>query len=425
MLRYILLILSLLVVSACYDEEGSTTPTDTQTPIDTAQADTGAPDTGTPDTSRPDTGSPDTGSPDTGTPDTGSSDTGSPDTGAPDTSPTPETLTLMTLNLHCFKLEDTAYTTHAERWAAIADLVQSEGVDVLLAQEVCDNTEHGKAVEQLAAALDTATGHTWSHTWQYAHLAWENTPDEADEGLAILTRFTLGTPRAHTYITQGGLQRIELAAEITHTSLDASLTVASLHLDFQDDAVRLQQARDSANGLLVHAPNLNVIAAGDFNANATSNTLTAMTDWGYLNLGASLPPSRIDHITLHRGAAWAPIRARMAFDGSAEPEISDHPAVLVELQPQSPESLTLTPLTAIADVGFGNHLTVRGDTPPLDWNATGWPLRSTASDTWELVHTEWTTGPIEVKLLRNDSDWETGDNLTLTPGQTTTHTPIF
>ena len=53
---------------------------------------------------------------------------------------------VMTLNLHCFKLEDTTFSTNAERWTAIANFVESEGIDVLLLQEVCETTSE-KAIE--------------------------------------------------------------------------------------------------------------------------------------------------------------------------------------------------------------------------------------------------------------------------------------
>ena len=80
-------------------------------------------------------------------------------------------------------------------------------------------------------------------------------------------------------------------------------------------------------------------------------------------------------------------------------------------------------IVAIADVGFGNSLYVRGDEPFLHW-AKGTALGNVAGDKWEIVLTG-IEKPFEFKFLVNDTSWSTGDNFTASPGDTVTLTPVF
>ncbi|MCA9492716.1 MAG: hypothetical protein KC621_22435 [Myxococcales bacterium] len=91
-------------------------------------------------------------------------------------------LVVLSLNLHCNKLDGTSYGTNRERFDAVAALVSAEHVDVLLLQEVCIGAEDATAL--LDDALVAATGVSWEGGWNFAHLAWEGTADEAQEGIS-------------------------------------------------------------------------------------------------------------------------------------------------------------------------------------------------------------------------------------------------
>jgi len=80
-------------------------------------------------------------------------------------------------------------------------------------------------------------------------------------------------------------------------------------------------------------------------------------------------------------------------------------------------------IAARIDVGFGNILSIRGDEPFLTWKK-GTPLGSCASDKWEIVLTG-VDRPFQFKFLVNDMIWSTGDNYTVSPGDTLTLTPVF
>ncbi len=80
-------------------------------------------------------------------------------------------------------------------------------------------------------------------------------------------------------------------------------------------------------------------------------------------------------------------------------------------------------ITAVIDVGFGNSVYVRGDSPALSWEK-GLALGSIAGDRWEVVLTG-IDRPFEFKFLRNNADWSTGENYSASPGDSLTLTPVF
>jgi hypothetical protein len=80
-------------------------------------------------------------------------------------------------------------------------------------------------------------------------------------------------------------------------------------------------------------------------------------------------------------------------------------------------------IVANVDVGFGNALYVRGDEPFLHWGK-GTALGNVAGNKWEIVLTG-IDKPFEFKFLVNDTSWSSGENYTVSPGDTLTLAPSF
>lgn len=118
-------------------------------------------------------------------------------------------------------------------------------------------------------------------------------------------------------------------------------------------------------------------------------------------------------------AAVKPAKAK-----AAKPSIA--PAVKpVKASPKTkakPASVVTTIVAAI-DVGFGNHLTLRGEGPGLSWE-TGVPLECVGDDRWSITLSE-TAQPIVCKFLINDLTWCAGEDYTVLPGSTVVLSPVF
>ena len=75
------------------------------------------------------------------------------------------------------------------------------------------------------------------------------------------------------------------------------------------------------------------------------------------------------------------------------------------------------------DVGFNNHLFIRGNGPGLSWER-GVKLKNVGSDEW-LWETDLPTHNCEFKVLINDQHYETGENHHLHDGVAFQYTPRF
>ena len=75
------------------------------------------------------------------------------------------------------------------------------------------------------------------------------------------------------------------------------------------------------------------------------------------------------------------------------------------------------------DVGFSNHLTIRGNGANLSWDR-GQPLKNIQKDEW-IWETDQPFHSCEFKVLLNDSAYEVGGNHSLHPGASLTYTPHF
>lgn len=80
-------------------------------------------------------------------------------------------------------------------------------------------------------------------------------------------------------------------------------------------------------------------------------------------------------------------------------------------------------ITAKVNIGFGNHLYVRGEGPGLNWNH-GIAMDCTGSDLWTAT-IKGATIPVTFKVLINDTTWSTGNDFTAEPGQSVTIIPAF
>lgn len=80
-------------------------------------------------------------------------------------------------------------------------------------------------------------------------------------------------------------------------------------------------------------------------------------------------------------------------------------------------------ISAKVDVGFGNHLYLRGEGPGLSWDR-GIAMDCVAADIW-TASLKNVKEPVTFKLLVNDSRWCGGNDYVVEPGQSVTVTPSF
>ncbi len=80
-------------------------------------------------------------------------------------------------------------------------------------------------------------------------------------------------------------------------------------------------------------------------------------------------------------------------------------------------------ISARVDVGFGNHLYLRGEGPGLSWDH-GIAMDCTAADCWAST-LKGATAPVVFKVLINDETWSTGNDYVVEPGQSVTILPTF
>lgn len=83
----------------------------------------------------------------------------------------------------------------------------------------------------------------------------------------------------------------------------------------------------------------------------------------------------------------------------------------------------LTTIVAKIDVGFGNTLTLRGDSAGLSWDK-GIVMGCADSNEWVWSSNTVST-PIEFKVLINDEVWAEGANAMVAPGERVVIEPTF
>ena len=92
-------------------------------------------------------------------------------------------------------------------------------------------------------------------------------------------------------------------------------------------------------------------------------------------------------------------------------------------QPATTAAPAATYLSAKVDIGFGNHLYLRGEGPGLSWDK-GLPMDCSSNLMWTTTITG-ATAPVVFKVLVNDLTWSTGKDYVVEPGQSVTVTPTF
>lgn len=83
----------------------------------------------------------------------------------------------------------------------------------------------------------------------------------------------------------------------------------------------------------------------------------------------------------------------------------------------------VTFLSAQIDIGFGNHLYVRGEGPGLSWDH-GVAMDCTGANLW-TASVKRANAPVTFKLLVNDVTWSTGNDFVVASGKSITVTPSF
>ena len=80
-------------------------------------------------------------------------------------------------------------------------------------------------------------------------------------------------------------------------------------------------------------------------------------------------------------------------------------------------------ISAKIDIGFGNHLYVRGTGPGLSWDR-GIAMDCVGAGLW-TVTVKQATAPVTFKLLVNDLSWSAGEDFVAEPGQSIMVLPSF
>lgn len=202
--------------------------------------------------------------------------------------------------------------------ARIAKVITDHQPDIVMLQEVDKNCDRSGKTDQ-AAEIARLT---------QMKVVFGKAMDlqGGEYGQAILSRTDLADLKVHALPSQGE-PRIAVSAT-TETPL-GKVTVATVHLDFQDEARQNAQAQVCAAALL--ATPHPVILAGDFNAKPDSRTLAnfAQAPWTVvpktaptLTHPADKPDTEIDYIIV-RG-----LRATKQANVTAETIASDHRPVL-------------------------------------------------------------------------------------------------
>ena len=80
-------------------------------------------------------------------------------------------------------------------------------------------------------------------------------------------------------------------------------------------------------------------------------------------------------------------------------------------------------ISAKVDIGFGNHLYLRGTGPGLNWDR-GLAMDCVGAGLWTIT-VKHATAPVTFKVLVNDLSWSAGEDFAVEPGQSVTISPSF
>ena len=92
-------------------------------------------------------------------------------------------------------------------------------------------------------------------------------------------------------------------------------------------------------------------------------------------------------------------------------------------QPTVTSEPPATFISAKIDIGFGNHLYIRGEGPGLTWDH-GLAMDCVGTGLWTAAINNASL-PVTFKVLVNDLTWSTGNDFVVEPGQGITIVPTF
>jgi endonuclease/exonuclease/phosphatase family metal-dependent hydrolase len=163
--------------------------------------------------------------------------------------------------------------------ARLAAVIQAQAPDVVLLQEVDSRCKRSGGVDQpVELAKLTGLQQVFGKAMDF---------QEGEYGQAILSRYPLSDLRIHRLPGEGE-PRIAVSA-VAETPI-GPVTVAGIHLDYQDEARQLAQAQVASAALLEIATSP-VILAGDFNANPDSRTLAVFGQAPWSVVAKAGPPA--------------------------------------------------------------------------------------------------------------------------------------
>ena len=115
----------------------------------------------------------------------------------------------------------------------------------------------------------------------------------------------------------------------------------------------------------------------------------------------------------------APAKKTVVADVSVKKAASptNKKKVLVSTEPPA------TIIFAKIDIGFGNHLYIRGEAPDMSWDR-GVAMDCVGAGLWTISIKKAVT-PVVFKLLVNDLTWSAGPDFVAQPGQSVTLEPSF
>ena len=99
------------------------------------------------------------------------------------------------------------------------------------------------------------------------------------------------------------------------------------------------------------------------------------------------------------------------------------PAAPAKKKPAVASEPPATFISAKIDIGFGNHLYLRGEGPGLSWDR-GLAMDSVGANLW-TSSVKNATAPVTFKVLVNDLTWNAGPDNVVQPGKSITITPTF
>ena len=130
------------------------------------------------------------------------------------------------------------------------------------------------------------------------------------------------------------------------------------------------------------------------------------------------PPPPVKKTAPQPPAKTAPAAAKPAVSPTPEKK-----TLLPKVPVSKKLSASVTTLVAIADVGWGNRLFVRGEGAGLSWDF-GIPMECRSTNEW-LWRSDSPAPVLSFKFVLNDVFWEQGDNRSASRGEIYTAAPVF